>query len=206
LIEEGASEKAGAVKYYNMLCESWLSGIKTGLLHGRMKQSGKDEIMAGFKSGEIKVLVSTTVIEVGVDVPNAAVMLIENAEQFGLSQLHQLRGRVGRGSGQSHCILVTDSASPYTKARIDTMVSTCNGFEIAGKDLELRGPGDFFGRKQHGLPLLKIGDIAADSAILEETQALAKKIIRSDPELSQNSEIKRLVAELFKETDEYGFN
>ncbi|MCL1789285.1 MAG: ATP-dependent DNA helicase RecG [Oscillospiraceae bacterium] len=198
--------KISAVKYYSELQETWFNEIPTGLLHGKMKQSEKDEVMGGFKTGNIKVLVSTTVIEVGVDVPNATVMLIENAEQFGLSQLHQLRGRVGRGEAQSYCILVTDSDSAYTKARIDTMSSTCNGFEIAGKDLELRGPGDFFGQKQHGLPLLKVGDLAADSRILTETQALAKSIIKEDPELNQNIELKQLAAELFKDSNEYGYN
>ncbi|MCL1832831.1 MAG: ATP-dependent DNA helicase RecG, partial [Oscillospiraceae bacterium] len=128
LIEESvngdptAPSKASAVKYYEGLCQSWFRDVKTGLLHGRMKQNEKDEVMGAFKAGDTKVLVSTTVIEVGVDVPNATVMLIENAEQFGLSQLHQLRGRVGRGEHQSHCVLVTDSESAYTKARVDTMV------------------------------------------------------------------------------------
>ncbi|MCL2036893.1 MAG: ATP-dependent DNA helicase RecG [Oscillospiraceae bacterium] len=207
LIEESmVSEKTGAVKYYNELRESWFRQIPTGLLHGRMKQTEKDTVMEKFKGGEIMVLVSTTVIEVGVDVPNSVVMLIENAEQFGLSQLHQLRGRVGRGSEQSYCILITDSDSPYTKARIDTMSETSDGFEIAGKDLELRGPGDFFGKKQHGLPLMKIGDMTSDTLILEETQSLARNIIKDDPELSENVELRQLVAELFKETSEYGFN
>jgi len=210
LIEESESQamapKMSAVKYYESLRNSHFDDIPTGLLHGRMKQSEKDEIMFDFKSGKIKVLISTTVIEVGVDVPNAVVMLIENAEQFGLSQLHQLRGRVGRGQYQSYCVLVTDSQSPYTKARVDTMASTNNGFEIAGKDLELRGPGDFFGSKQHGLPMLRVGDLATDSAILEETQTLAKTLVKDDPELTQSPELQRLVAELFKESNEHGYN
>jgi ATP-dependent DNA helicase RecG len=212
LIEESASgdpalpSKASAVRYYEGLRETWFRHIQTGLLHGRMKQAEKDEVMSAFKAGDTKVLVSTTVIEVGVDVPNATVMLIENAEQFGLSQLHQLRGRVGRGEHQSHCVLVTDSDSAYTKARVDTMVETCNGFEIAGKDLELRGPGDFFGQKQHGLPLMKVGDLAGDAAILEETQKLSRRIVSEDPELNDYPELRELAAELFKESSEYGFN
>ncbi|MCL1880978.1 MAG: ATP-dependent DNA helicase RecG [Oscillospiraceae bacterium] len=212
LIEENENgdstqpSKASVVKYYENLRDLWFEKIPTGLLHGRMKQEEKSSVMAKFKSGEIKVLVSTTVIEVGVDVPNATVMLIENAEQFGLSQLHQLRGRVGRGEHQSHCILVSDSKSPYTKARIDTMVSTNNGFEIAGKDLELRGPGDFFGQKQHGLPLLKVGDLVSDTEILEETQILAGEISKSDPEFQKHPELRQLVDALFKNSDEYGFN
>jgi ATP-dependent DNA helicase RecG len=221
LIEEGETPtKTSAVKYYNELQAYFdsLAQVKAGLLHGRMKQSEKDDVMGRFKAGEVKVLISTTVIEVGVDVPNAVVMLIENAEQFGLSQLHQLRGRVGRGSEQSYCILVTDSDSPYTKARVETMSNTNNGFEIAGKDLELRGPGDFFGRKQHGLPLLKIGspsqgmsplqgtDMSEDSMVLEETRSLAKNIIKDDPELTGNPQLREMINELFKDTNEYGFN
>jgi ATP-dependent DNA helicase RecG len=198
--------KASAVKYYESLRETWFRETPAGLLHGRMKQAEKDEVMSAFKAGEIKVLVSTTVIEVGVDVPNATVMLIENTEQFGLSQLHQLRGRVGRGEHQSHCILVSDSETAYTKARIETMVATSNGFEIAGKDLELRGPGDFFGQKQHGLPLIKVGDLASDTAILEETQALSREIVKSDPRLDNYPELRQLAGDLFKESSEYGFN
>jgi len=205
---ESENEKASAVKYYNELRDNRFRGVETGLLHGRMKSTEKDEVMNRFKQGEIKVLISTTVIEVGVDVPNAAVMLIENAEQFGLSQLHQLRGRVGRGVEQSHCILVTDSKSPYTKARIETMTRTLDGFEIAGEDLKLRGPGDFFGSKQHGLPVLKMAHNSDNSEVLEITQTLARSIIKEDSELSlpKNAQLKALTAELFKETSEYGYN
>ena len=154
LIEEGVSEKAAATEYINSLQNTCLANVPTGLLHGKMKQADKDAVMQDFKDNKLKVLVATSVIEVGVDVPNAVVMVIENAEQFGLSQLHQLRGRVGRGTEQSHCILVTDNKSEYTKQRMDTMVRTADGFEIANEDLKLRGPGDFFGSKQHGLQTL----------------------------------------------------
>ncbi len=199
LIEEGVSEKASAVKYFDDIKEKYFSDIPMGLLHGRLKQKEKDAIMQAFKDNELKVLVSTTVIEVGVDVPNAVVMVIENAEQFGLSQLHQLRGRVGRGTEQSHCILVTDSKSEYTRARIDTMVRTSNGFEIANEDLRLRGPGDFFGSKQHGLPNLKIADIASDIDILQETRILADKLLEADETLSlpENRGLKMLTLKLF---------
>ncbi len=199
LIEEGASEKASAVKYFDEIKEKYFSDIPMGLLHGKLKQKEKDAVMQAFKDNEIKVLVSTTVIEVGVDVPNAVVMVIENAEQFGLSQLHQLRGRVGRGTEQSHCILVTDSRSEYTRARVDTMVRTTDGFEIANEDLRLRGPGDFFGSKQHGLPNLKIADIASDIDILQETRTLADTLLENDPGLSQpeNSGLRTLVTKLF---------
>ena len=200
LIEEGVSEKASAVKYFEKLKAQHFTDIPIGLLHGKMKQKEKDEVMARFKDNEIKLLVSTTVIEVGVDVPNAVVMVIENAEQFGLSQLHQLRGRVGRGTEQSHCILITDSRSEYTKARIDTMVRTSDGFEIANEDLRLRGPGDFFGSKQHGLPELKIADMSSDVEILQETKILSEEILKNDPKLTktENAGLRKLVTRLFE--------
>lgn len=199
LIEENTSEKASAVKYFEEIKEKYFSDIPMGLLHGKLKQKEKDAVMESFKNNETKVLVSTTVIEVGVDVPNAVVMVIENAEQFGLSQLHQLRGRVGRGTEQSHCILVTDSKSEYTRARIDTMVRTTDGFEIANEDLRLRGPGDFFGSKQHGLPNLKIADIGSDIDILQETRELADKLLEADASLSlpENRGLRTLVLQLF---------
>ena len=199
LIDEGLSEKASATKYIEGLSETCLKDVPTGLLHGKMKQAEKDKTMQLFKANEIKVLVSTTVIEVGVDVPNAVVMLIENAEQFGLSQLHQLRGRVGRGKEQAHCVLITTNNSKYTKQRMDTMVKTSDGFEIANEDLKLRGPGDFFGSRQHGLPPLRIADLYADLDILKITEKAADKILKKDPRLekTENSNIKLLVQRLF---------
>ena len=208
LIEEGASEKTAATAYFEELKSSYFSGISVGLLHGKMKQAEKDAVMSDFKANRVSVLVSTTVIEVGVDVPNAVVMIIENAEQFGLSQLHQLRGRVGRGSTQSHCILVSDSKSAYTKARIDTMVATCNGFEIADKDLELRGPGDFFGYAQHGLPPLKIANMTEDMETVREVQRYSAEILKDDPKLSKekNRGLRELTARLFSGREELGLN
>lgn len=207
-VEEGVNDKTSAVQYFKELSNGALSGIKMGLLHGKMKDSEKDWVMSEFKQNNISVLVATTVIEVGIDVPNAVVIIIENAEQFGLSQLHQLRGRVGRGSTQSHCILVTDSKGEYTKARIDTMVATCDGFEIANKDLELRGPGDFFGSMQHGLPPLKIANMTRDIDIVYLTQKYAKGILEEDKSLSmeKNKGLKLMVKNLFNGGEKFGFN
>lgn len=171
-----------AEEYYKKIKDTVFKGYKTDLLHGKMNQKKKDEVMAKFKKGETELLVSTVVIEVGVDVPNAVIMAVENAERFGLSQLHQLRGRVGRGSEKSTCILVTDATGEEAKARMDIMCSTTDGFKIADEDLRLRGPGDFFGTRQHGLPRLRIADIMNDTKILTETQALAKEIITTDKE------------------------
>ena len=162
-----------------------------------MKSDEKDEIMGKFASGELSLLVATTVIEVGVDVPNASVIVIENAERFGLSQLHQLRGRVGRGEFQSYCILVSDKTTPTTKARLEVLCSTNDGFKIADEDLNMRGPGDFFGERQHGLPQMTIADFA-DTKSLELSQKIADYImftykdIRCDELRLLRAEIDRL--------------
>jgi ATP-dependent DNA helicase RecG len=155
-----------------------------GLLHGRLDFAAKDEIMRRFRAGEIHVLVSTTVIEVGVDVPNASVMLVEHAERFGLSQLHQLRGRVGRGEWKSHCILMTgDDPGPEARRRLEAMAETNDGFRIAEADLELRGPGEFFGTRQSGLPELRMADLRRDGPLLDEAHQDAAQIVGADPEL-----------------------
>ncbi|MBS7397890.1 MAG: DNA helicase RecG, partial [Ruminiclostridium sp.] len=200
LIEEGVSEKAAATNYIQLLSNTCLAGIPIGLLHGKMKQADKDAVMQDFKDNKIKVLVATTVVEVGVDVPNSVIMIIENAEQFGLSQLHQLRGRVGRGNEQSHCILVTDNTNEYTKQRMDIMVRTSDGYEIANEDLKLRGPGDFFGSRQHGLPELKIADIYADLDILKITGQAADEILINDKHLEkpENSCYLKMINKLFE--------
>lgn len=150
--------------------------IRVGLMHGKMKAADKDEVMNGFSSGDIQLLVATTVIEVGVNVPNANIMVIENAERFGLSQLHQLRGRVGRGGSQAYCILITDSDNEVTKKRMETMCISNDGFYISEQDLKLRGPGDFFGTRQHGLPEMKIANLFEDRNILKLSQEAAKFI------------------------------
>ena len=141
--------------------------------------------MTAFAAGELDVLVSTTVIEVGVDVPNAALMVVENADRFGLSQLHQLRGRVGRGKHQSYCVLMTSTHSAESRERLRVLAKTADGFRIAEEDLKLRGPGDFFGQRQHGLPQLGIADLAADMRVLKEAQQAAQKLLEADPGLSR---------------------
>ena len=157
--------------------------LRVGCVHGRLKAREKDAIMSAFAAGDIDILVSTTVIEVGVDVPNAALMIVENAERFGLSQLHQLRGRVGRGTHKSYCILISDSKGEDTRERLAVMTHTNDGFKIAEEDLRLRGPGDFFGSRQHGLPELHVADLGADMDVLKTAQSAAMDLLAADPGL-----------------------
>jgi ATP-dependent DNA helicase RecG len=172
---------------YESVCRAFPE-VPVSILHGKMKPEAKEFEMARFVKGETKIMVATTVIEVGVDVPNASVMVIENAERFGLSQLHQLRGRVGRGAEQSYCILMTDyRLSSESKVRIETMVRTNNGFEIAETDLKLRGPGDLMGTQQSGVLDLLIADLSRDGQILQRARERAVAILEKDPEL-QDSE------------------
>ncbi len=201
LIEEGEGELQSVTHYAQELEKSPLAGCRIGVLHGKMKPREKEAVMAAFQIGELQLLVSTTVVEVGVDVPNAVVMMVENAERYGLSQLHQLRGRVGRGQEKSSCILVSDHAGEETKRRLQIMRSTGDGFRIAEADLELRGPGDFFGERQHGLPALKISDMISDMELLRQTQAVAREIAESDPLLikPEHRGLRRLITLLFRE-------
>lgn len=200
MIEENESGLKSVKTYAENLAVNDLSGYIIGLLHGKMKAAEKEKIMTRFKSGEIDVLVSTTVVEVGVDVPNATVIMIENSERFGLSQLHQLRGRVGRGSEQSYCILVTDNPTADCRKRLKIMSEISDGFELSREDLKMRGPGDFFGSKQHGLPKLKIADMSEDIEVLKDAQEEAKRIFESDPNLKRpgNKGLKTLINELFE--------
>lgn len=181
LVEETESAMTSAVKYAEELSKKEFRDYKVGLLHGKMKPKDKKEVMEGFSKGEIQLLVSTTVIEVGIDVPNAVLMVIENAHMFGLSTLHQLRGRVGRGKEKSYCVLISDAENENSKKRLSVMCKTNNGFVIAEEDLKLRGPGDFFGSKQHGLPDMKIADLLGDMVTLKHTQDAAKEIFEKDP-------------------------
>ena len=184
-----------AEKYQNSVFPEYT----VAYLHGKMKQKEKDEIMQDFKDGKINILVSTTVIEVGVNVPNANIMVIENSEHFGLAQLHQLRGRVGRGEYQSYCILKYRKSTPEAKERMKTMQETNNGFIIAEKDLELRGTGEFFGTRQHGLPEFKIANLFRDMDMLKSVQSVAIKIESEDPklELDKNKKLNKLIKEKF---------
>lgn len=178
LVEESEKIDAqSAVELYAQLVETDLKDIPCGLVHGKMKAVDKEAVMNGFYSGEIKVLIATTVIEVGVNVPNATVMVIEGAERFGLAQLHQLRGRIGRGEYQSYCILLSDNRNPDTQERLTIMTATNDGFVLAEEDLKLRGPGQFFGTRQHGLPDLKIADIMNDISIFLEAKGAAEQTI-----------------------------
>lgn len=169
-----------------------------------MKSKEKDEIMEEFKNNQMNILISTTVIEVGVNVPNANIMVIYNAERFGLAQLHQLRGRVGRGQYQSYCILINASRTKIARERMRILQSSSDGFIISEKDLELRGPGEFFGTRQHGLPELKIANLFKDIDILKKAQAEASNLINRDPNLSQREHeaIKNRIENMFKDLGE----
>ena len=182
LVEEGEmSELTAANELYKNLAEGFFKGFRVGLLHGKMKSAEKKAVMDSFASGETQLLVSTTVIEVGIDVPNAVIMVIENAERFGLSQLHQLRGRIGRGTEKSTCILISHADETE---RLNILTSTADGFKIADEDLRLRGPGDFFGSRQHGLPEMKIANMMTDGEAIRETHTAAENLLKKNPALS----------------------
>lgn len=210
LVDEGESdtELASAVKYADELQRGDFRGYTVGLMHGKMRSVDKKKVMESFSKGETQLLVSTTVIEVGVDVPNAVIMVIENAERFGLSQLHQLRGRIGRGQYKSTCILITDAKNDTAQRRMKVMETTTDGFKIADEDLRLRGPGEFFGSRQHGLPEMKIADMLEDRSTLEETQRAAKEIMARDPELSspESADLKNEIQRLFDAVGSAGMN
>lgn len=190
-VEQYAEELAnGAFKGYNL-----------GVLHGKMKPAEKEKVMKAFSDGNIKILVATTVVEVGIDVPNATIMVIENAERFGLSQLHQLRGRIGRGDKKSYCVLISDSKSEASRNRLMTMKNYSDGFKIADEDLKARGPGDFFGERQHGLPKLKIADMLEDMETLRLAQICAEDILAEDYnlDLDQNKQLVNSITKMFRE-------
>ena len=205
LVEENGElpdERRAVTEYAQMLQNDIFPDLRIGCVHGRMKPKEKAAAMSAFAAGETDILVSTTVIEVGVDVPNATVMLVENAERFGLSQLHQLRGRVGRGCHRSYCILLSDNQSDETRARLKVMTETGDGFRIAEEDLRLRGPGDFFGQRQHGLPAMRAADLSCDMPLLLEAQTAAEELLRQDPALRQHDALRRRIERLFAESAE----
>ncbi len=204
MVEEGedtTAELKAVTAYAQQLQSQVFPDLKVSFVHGKMKAKEKEAVMASFSAGDVDVLVSTTVIEVGVDVPNAALMIVENAERFGLSQLHQLRGRVGRGKHQSYCVLLSDNKNPETRERLKVMTKTTDGFKISEEDLRARGPGDFFGKRQHGLPQLRVADLAGDMRVLKEAQNAAEELLCNDPTLAKTENrrvlehVKRLFAE-----------
>ena len=204
MVEEGedaAAELKAVTVYADRLQTEIFPDLRVAFVHGRLKAKEKETVMDAFAAGQVDVLVSTTVIEVGVDVPNAALMIIENADRFGLSQLHQLRGRVGRGKHQSYCVLLSDNKNPETRERLKVMTQTTDGFRISEEDLRARGPGDFFGKRQHGLPQLRISDLAGDMRVLKEAQQAAEELLQTDPALEQpeNRRVLAQVRRLFAE-------
>ncbi len=205
MIEENDKLELRAVENYTLeLKENHLRELRVEYVHGKMKNDEKQAIMNEFAKGDIDVLVSTTVIEVGINVPNATLMIIENAERFGLSALHQLRGRVGRGSEKSYCVLVSDSKTKVAKERLKIMCGTNDGFVISEKDLKLRGPGDFFGTRQHGLPEMKIANLYKDIDILKEVRDSAIKLLSADYELknAENIKLKKKIEDIFEKNGE----
>ena len=198
--EELPQNLKSAQEYAKVLQREIFPDLRIACIHGRMKSKDKDAVMTGFAAGEYDILVSTTVIEVGVDIPNAALMIVENADRFGLSQLHQLRGRVGRGRHKSYCVLFSDSHTEEAKARLKIMTKTNDGFVISQEDLRLRGPGDFFGSRQHGLPEMHAADLSADMRVLKTAQIEAHAVLAADPELDkpENQPLKERIRELFE--------
>ena len=177
--------------------------LRVALLHGQMKGAQKEAIMAAFARGEADVLVATTVIEVGVDVPNATLMVVEDADRFGLSQLHQLRGRVGRGNAKSYCILVSQNKNPETNARLKALCKTTDGFKIAEEDLQLRGPGDFFGSRQSGLPVFRVANLSCDLATLKQAQQASVDWIETmgTADTPESQALRSRIAELFARSE-----
>lgn len=204
LVESEESELTSAAEFYENLKNNEFKDYTVGLLHGKMKPKEKDKVMSDFAEGKTQLLIATTVIEVGVDVPNAVIMVIENAEMFGLSQLHQLRGRVGRGKEKSTCILVSDAQNEEAQTRLKVMCKTSDGFKIADEDLRLRGPGDFFGSRQHGLPKMRIANLLTDMKTLKEAQTEAKSILKDDPRLrkKENEVLRKAVINLYEQMKE----
>ena len=205
LVEEGELELKSAEQHAVDLQKA-LPHRRVAVLHGRMKNADKERVMQAFAAKEYDILVATTVIEVGVDVPNANLMVVEDADRFGLSQLHQLRGRVGRGKRQSYCIFFGADKGQTARERLKILCKTNDGFEVARADLAQRGPGDFFGRRQHGLPALHVADLAADLALMQHAREEAEQILAADPQLDGYPELRARVHRMFEERDDEAFN
>ncbi len=201
LVDEGESDLISAKEYAEKLSTTAFKGYNLGLIHGKLKAKEKDNVMNAFQRGEVQILIATTVIEVGVDNPNATIMLIENADRFGLSQLHQLRGRVGRGSDKAYCILVSDNKSNTSKDRLSVMKETGDGFKIADYDLKARGPGDFFGKRQHGLPNLVIADMLEDMETVRICQSCAQEMLKKDINLKKYPLLKEQINDMFRKVN-----
>jgi ATP-dependent DNA helicase RecG len=196
LVEE--SEKLdlrSAVEVHRQLAEEEFPDLAVGLLHGRLSSEQKQRAIGAFARGESQILVSTTVVEVGVDVPEASVMVIEHAERFGLAQLHQLRGRVGRGAAASHCLLLHDGDNALARQRLEVLARSNDGFEIAEMDLRLRGPGQVLGTRQSGLPDLALASLADDGAVLEQAREVAREVLAQDPDLSRHPGLRQALEE-----------
>ena len=197
IAENEETELKAAVKMYRELSGKVFADLKVGLLHGRLDAELKDQVMRMFQKGELQILVATTVIEVGVDVPNATVMVIEHAERFGLAQLHQLRGRIGRGAAKSYCVLMTGGkVSEDAQKRLDAMVRTNDGFQIAELDLELRGPGEFFGTRQAGMPSFRVANIIRDAKLLEAAKREAAAVLAGPNSEVSTEEISRALVHM----------
>jgi ATP-dependent DNA helicase RecG len=205
LVEESEKVDLKAVTTeYQRLAQDVFSKNRVGLMHGQLPTEEKEQVMAAFKAGELEVLVATSVVEVGVDVPNAALMIIENAERFGLAQLHQLRGRIGRGADASTCYLIGDPHTEDGKIRLSIMIQIADGFKVAEEDLKMRGPGEFFGLRQHGLPDLKLADLIRDAPVIEDARQAAGRLLQEDPDLTQPAvhELKRLHQRIYGEREQ----
>ncbi len=196
--EKGTSSELKSAEEHAKYLQEVFPDLTVGCVHGRLKEKQKDAVMSAFVRGEINILVATTVVEVGVDIPNANLMIIENADRFGLSQLHQLRGRIGRGQYKSWCVLVSDSRNELSRERLKIMVKTSDGFAISEEDLRLRGPGDFFGNRQHGLPETHIADLGADMNVLLTAQEEANAIMDEDPELTAYPALRKKVQSMIE--------
>ena len=197
LVEDGELPLKSAEEHGAAL-QKILPHRRIGILHGKMRPAEKDVVMNAFAAGELDILVATTVIEVGVNVPNACLMVIEDADRFGLSQLHQLRGRVGRGKRKSYCVCFGADKGEQAKQRLKILCQTNDGFEIARADLAQRGPGDFFGKRQHGLPMLKMADIAGDLALMQSAKEEAEKLLSDDPTLQAHPALRERVERMFR--------